>query len=67
MNKRYCIDVKEVPTEHKKKKEISTTQPFSIEMFMLAVIVSIFLFPNMWKEWKTNNYEINYPSTNQQK
>lgn len=67
MNKRYCIDVKEVPIKDiKKKKEISTTKPFSIEMFILAVIVSIFLFPNMWKEWKANNSKINYPSTTQQ-
>lgn len=65
MNKRYCIDVKEVPIENKKKKETSTTKPFSIEMFILAVIVSIFLFPDMWREWKTNNYKTDSPITRQ--
>lgn len=67
MNKKYCISVKEIPSQDiKKKREITTTQPFSFEMFMLAVIVSIFLFPNMWKEWGINNYNID-PSITQQK
>ena len=59
MNKRFCIDVKEVPIKNKKKKETAIIKPFSFEMFILAVIVSIFLFPNMWREWRINNYKMN--------
>ena len=66
MNKRYCIDVKEVLIENKKKKvTTNTTKPFSIEMFILAVIVSIFLFPDMWRELRTNNYKTDSPITRQ--
>jgi hypothetical protein len=67
MNKKYRIDIREVPVKEK-KKETSTTQPFSFKMFILAVIVSIFLFPNMWwkstlgdNEGRINNYKTNYP------
>lgn len=65
MNKRYCIDIKEVPVEDKKKKETSPLKPFSIKMFILTVIVSLFLFPNMWREWGMKNYRFDSPTTQQ--
>lgn len=62
MNKRYYLDIREVPVQEKKKPEIKTTKPLSLEMFLLAVIASIILFPNMWQEWRANSYDINSPS-----
>lgn len=71
MNKRYYLDLREVPVEEKKKPEIKTTKPLSLEMFLLAVIASIILFPNMWKEltsgdkkWRANSYDINITNEN---
>lgn len=61
MNKRYHLDIREVPIQEKKKPEIKTTKPFSLEMFLLAVIASIILFPNMWKELSANSYDITLP------
>lgn len=46
MNKRYCIDVKEVPYETKKKESPKSNDSFSLVLF-LAIVIGVFISPDL--------------------
>ena len=46
MNKRYCIDVKEVPTENK-KKELVKSSDYSFLILLIAIIIGVIISPDL--------------------